>query len=140
MRRNRKTRKRQSSNFFLHSSGFCCRSPKKHPPPQTGQPQPPKSGQSSTAANKDRLYRCLDYLIAKKDELEKHLKARWGELFSATYDILLYDLTSTYFEGEAAGNPQAKRGYSRDHRPDCKQVVIALIVSFLIVMTFIMIA
>ena len=79
--------------------------------------------------NKDRLYRCLDYLIAKKDELEKHLKAKWGELFSATYDILLYDLTSTYFEGEAAGNPQAKRGYSRDHRPDCKQVVIALIVS-----------
>ena len=79
--------------------------------------------------HKDRLYACLDRLIENKDALEQHLKAKWGELFNATYDILLYDLTSTYFEGAAEANPQAKRGYSRDHRPDCKQVVIALIVS-----------
>lgn len=77
----------------------------------------------------DRLYHCLDLLIKNKKELEKHLKAKWGELFNTTYDLLLYDLTSTYFEGEAAGNPQAKRGYSRDHRSDAKQVLIALIVS-----------
>lgn len=77
----------------------------------------------------DRLYHCLDLLIKNKEELEKHLKAKWGELFNATYDLLLYDLTSTYFEGEAAGNPQAKRGYSRDHRSDAKQVLVALIVS-----------
>jgi transposase len=79
--------------------------------------------------HKDRLYACLDRLIGKKTELEQHLKAKWGELFKATYDVLLYDLTSTYFEGEALGNSQAKRGYSRDHRADCKQVVVALIVS-----------
>lgn len=79
--------------------------------------------------HKDRLYACLDRLIEKKTELERHLKAKWGELFKATYDVLLYDLTSTYFEGEALGNTQAKRGYSRDHRADCKQVVVALIVS-----------
>ncbi|MCB4756315.1 MAG: IS1634 family transposase [Elusimicrobia bacterium] len=79
--------------------------------------------------HKDRLYACLDRLIEKKAELEQHLKAKWGELFKATYDVLLYDLTSTYFEGEALGNSQAKRGYSRDHRPDCKQVIVALIVS-----------
>jgi transposase len=78
---------------------------------------------------KDRLYRCLDLLIENKDAVEKHLKAKWGELFGASYDILLYDLTSTYFEGAAEGNPQAKRGHSRDHRPDCKPVIIALIVS-----------
>jgi len=78
---------------------------------------------------KDRLYHCLDLLIKNKDAVEKHLKAKWGELFGATYDILLYDLTSTYFEGAAEGNPQAKRGHSRDHRSDCKQVIIALIVS-----------
>lgn len=77
----------------------------------------------------DRLYDTLDRLIAKKDHLEKHLKQRYGELFGVTYDLLLYDLTSTYFEGAANGNPQAKRGYSRDHRPDCKQVCIALVVS-----------
>lgn len=78
---------------------------------------------------KDRLYRCLDLLIKNKDAVEKHLKAKWGELFGITYDILLYDLTSTYFEGEASGNSQAQRGYSRDRRSDCKQVIIALIVS-----------
>ncbi len=79
--------------------------------------------------NDDRLYRALDRLVPKKVEVEKHLKARLGELFDLKYDLLLYDVTSTYFEGIAAANPQAKRGYSRDHRPDCKQVCIALVVS-----------
>lgn len=78
--------------------------------------------------HKDRLYACLDKLIAHKSALEQHLKAKWSELFQAHYNVLLYDLTSTYFEGEALNNAQARRGYSRDHRPDCKQVV-ALIVS-----------
>jgi transposase len=79
--------------------------------------------------NDDRLYRALDKLLPHKVALEKHLKGRLGELFNLEYDLLLYDVTSVYFEGEAADNPQAKRGYSRDHRPDCKQVCIALIVS-----------
>lgn len=77
----------------------------------------------------DRLYDCLDRLQEHKEELEKHLKKRFGELFEIKYDVLLYDLTSTYFEGSADRNPQAKRGYSRDHRPDCKQVCLALVVS-----------
>ena len=59
----------------------------------------------------------------------KHLKEKLGELFELDYDLLLYDVTSTYFEGQAEKNPQAQRGYSRDHRPDCKQVNIALVVS-----------
>jgi transposase len=79
--------------------------------------------------NDDRLYRALDSLLPHKSALEKHLKGRLGELFNLEYDLLLYDVTSTYFEGEAADNKQAKRGYSRDHRPDCKQVCIALVVS-----------
>jgi transposase len=79
--------------------------------------------------NEDRLYRALDLLLPHKKALEKHLKERLGELFDLDYDLLLYDITSTYFEGQAAGNPQAQRGYSRDHRPDCKQVNIALVVS-----------
>ncbi|MBI2861643.1 MAG: IS1634 family transposase [Chloroflexi bacterium] len=79
--------------------------------------------------NDDRLYRALDKLLPHKGELEKHLKERLGELFHLEYDLLLYDITSTYFEGECASNGQAQRGYSRDHRPDCKQVCIALIVS-----------
>ncbi len=79
--------------------------------------------------NEDRLYRALDQLLPHKAALEKHLKTRIGELFQLEYDLLLYDVTSTYFEGQAAGNVQAKRGYSRDHRPDCKQVNIALVVS-----------
>jgi transposase len=61
--------------------------------------------------------------------LEKHLRQKLGELFALEYDLLLYDVTSTYFEGEAKTNPLAQRGYSRDHRPDCKQVNIALVVS-----------
>ena len=79
--------------------------------------------------NDDRLYRALDVLLPHKTELEKHLKSKLGELFSLEYDLLLYDVTSTYFEGECRGNSQARRGYSRDHRPDCKQVTIALVVS-----------
>lgn len=80
--------------------------------------------------NKDRLYRALDRLLPHKAALEAHLSKRVGELFAIDNDVLLYDVTSTYFEGEAAANPQAKRGYSRDHRPDCKQVCIALVVTF----------
>ena len=79
--------------------------------------------------NKDRLYRALDELLPHKAALEKHLKSRLGTLFGEPFDLLLYDLTSTYFEGEGADNPSAKRGYSRDHRPDCVQIVIGLVVT-----------
>lgn len=79
--------------------------------------------------NKDRLYRALDLLLEHK-ELEGHLSRRCGELFAVDNEVLLYDVTSTYFEGEAEANPLARRGYSRDHRPDCKQVCIALVVTF----------
>jgi transposase len=79
--------------------------------------------------NKDRLYRALDEILPHKEALEAHLKSRLGELFGEPFDILLYDLTSTYFEGLAAGNLAAKRGYSRDHRPDCVQIVIGLVVT-----------
>ena len=80
--------------------------------------------------NKDRLYRALDLMLEHKAELEAHLSRRSGELFAVDNEVLLYDVTSTYFEGEAEGNPLARRGYSRDHRPDCKQVCIALVVTF----------
>jgi transposase len=80
--------------------------------------------------NKDRLYRGLDQLLPHKAALEAHLSKRVGELFAVDNEVLLYDVTSTYFEGEAAANPQARRGHSRDHRPDCKQVCIALVVTF----------
>jgi transposase len=80
--------------------------------------------------NKDRLYRALDELLPHKAALEAHLSKRCGELFAIDNEVLLYDVTSTYFEGEAAGNDLAQRGYSRDHRPDCKQVCIALVVTF----------
>jgi transposase len=80
--------------------------------------------------NKDRLYRGLDHLLARKAALEAHLSQRCGELFAVQNEVLLYDVTSTYFEGQAEANPQAQRGYSRDHRPDCKQVCIALVVTF----------
>jgi transposase len=86
-------------------------------------------GVPAAKVNDDRLYRSLDRLLPHKAALEKHLKQRLGELFNLDYDLLLYDVTSTYFEGAAAANPQAQRGYSRDHRPDCKQVNIALVVS-----------
>jgi hypothetical protein len=80
-------------------------------------------------ADKDRLYRCLDRLVAHKPALEQHLAQQWKDLFGATFDVLLYDLTSTYFEGAVPAVPQAQRGYSRDHRPDCKQLVLALVVT-----------
>jgi transposase len=80
--------------------------------------------------NKDRLYRALDHLLVHKAAIEAHLSHRWGELFAVENEVLLYDVTSTYFEGEAEANPLAQRGYSRDHRPDCKQVCIALVVTF----------
>lgn len=86
-------------------------------------------GVPAQKVNDDRLYRALDVLLPHKGALELFLKERLGELFSLEYDLLLYDVTSTYFEGACAGNEQASRGYSRDHRPDCKQVCIALVVS-----------
>jgi transposase len=82
-------------------------------------------------AEKNTLYRCLDKLVAHKDELFKFLLRRWGELFGAKFDVLLYDLTSTYFETDEDRGPDDLRqfGYSRDKRGDCRQVVIALIVT-----------
>jgi len=77
----------------------------------------------------ERLYRALDKLLPHKEALEKHLKNRLGSLFDLQYDLLLYDVTSTYFEGQCEANPMAQRGYSRDNRSDCKQVCIALVVS-----------
>ncbi len=86
-------------------------------------------GVGSDQVNDDRLYRSLDQLLPHRDALQVHLKNRLGELFELDYDLMLYDVTSTYFEGQANGNTMAKRGYSRDHRPDCKQVCIALVVT-----------
>jgi len=80
-------------------------------------------------ADKDRLYRCLDRVLEHKQDLFVWLKQKWADLFQADFEVLLYDLTSTYFEGEMEQNPKAKRGYSRDGRPDCLQVVIALVVT-----------
>jgi hypothetical protein len=79
--------------------------------------------------NDDRCYRALDRLLPHKTALEQHLVQRLGELFALDYELLLYDVTSTYFEGAAARNPLAQRGHSRDHRPDCKQVCLALVVT-----------
>lgn len=77
----------------------------------------------------DRLYKALDQLLPHKEALEKHLRQRLGELFELKCDLLLYDVTSTYFEGDAAGNPLAQRGYSRDSRPDRPQVCLGLVVT-----------
>jgi transposase len=79
--------------------------------------------------NEDRLYRALDQVLPQKEALEKHLKETVGSLFRLDYDLFLYDVTSTYFEGEAGLNPLAQRGYSRDHRGDCKQICIGLVVT-----------
>ena len=84
---------------------------------------------TAAVAEKDRLYRALDRMVAHKDALERHLADKWRDLFGARFDVLLYDLTSTYFEGEAEGVEKAARGYSRDHRPDCAQLVIAIVVT-----------
>jgi len=86
-------------------------------------------GVGADKINDDRLYRSLDQLLPHKETLEVHLKERLGRLFELEYDILLYDVTSTYFEGQALGNNLAQYGYSRDHRGDCKQVCIGLVVS-----------
>jgi len=80
-------------------------------------------------AAKDRLYRCLDRVLLHKQELFVWLKQKWADLFHSDFEVLLYDLTSSYFEGEMEQNPKAKRGYSRDKRPDCLQLVIALVVT-----------
>ena len=80
-------------------------------------------------AEEDRLYRCLDRMLDHKQDLFIWLKQKWADLFHANFEVLLYDLTSTYFEGEMEQNPKAKRGYSRDQRPDCLQLVIALVVT-----------
>jgi transposase len=86
-------------------------------------------GVPAERVNDDRLYRALDHLLPHKEALEVHLKERLGALFSLDYELLLYDVTSTYFEGQAAGNALARRGYSRDHRGDCKQICIGLVVT-----------
>jgi len=86
-------------------------------------------GVDFAVAEKDRLYRCLDRILDHRQELFQHLQQRWKALFDAQFDVLLYDLTSTYVEGAAELNPKAKRGYSRDGRPDCKQVVVALVIT-----------
>ena len=86
-------------------------------------------GVDESVAAKDRLYRCLDRLLDHKENLFKHLQSRWKDLFAADFDVLLYDLTSTYFEGLCEQNPKALHGHSRDGRGDCRQVVIALIVT-----------
>lgn len=77
----------------------------------------------------DRLYTGLDQLLPHKERIEQHLKERLGSLFDLDYELLLYDVTSTYFEGACLGNPLARRGYSRDKRPDCVQVCIGLVVT-----------
>jgi len=79
--------------------------------------------------NTDRLYRLLDHVLPCKLDLEGHLKGKVGELFNERFDLVLYDLTSTYFEGVYDGNDTLLHGYSRDHRPDCKQLVIGLVVT-----------
>lgn len=86
-------------------------------------------GIPSRKVNDDRLYRAMDAILPHKEDLERFLKQRLGEMFDLEYDLLLYDVTSTYFEGEALANNMAQRGYSRDRRPDCKQVCIGLVVS-----------
>lgn len=86
-------------------------------------------GVPDSAVTKDRLYRTLDRLLKAQEAIENDLKDRLGNLFQLDYDLLLYDLTSTYFEGLAEENDLARRGYSRDHRGDCKQIVLALIVT-----------
>ncbi|NOG41744.1 IS1634 family transposase [Candidatus Brocadia sinica] len=89
-------------------------------------------GEDDSLAQKDKLYRCLDLLLEHRDELFGFLKGQWGKLFGAKYDVLLYDLTSTYFESEppAADAVSKKRfGYSRDKRSDCVQVVVALVLT-----------
>jgi transposase len=86
-------------------------------------------GVPDAAVTKDRLYRTLDQLQGAKEAIENDLKTRYGVLFGVDYDLLLYDLTSSHFEGPAEDNDLARRGHSRDHRGDCQQVVIAPVVT-----------
>ncbi|HEV2464130.1 MAG TPA: IS1634 family transposase [Acidobacteriaceae bacterium] len=86
-------------------------------------------GEDFAVAEKDRLYRCLDRILDHKQELFRHLRQRWADLFGAEFDVLLYDLTSTYIEGQGEQIPKARYGSSRDQRFDCKQVVIALVIT-----------
>jgi len=86
-------------------------------------------GEDIGLVQKDKLYRCLDKLLPHKEEFFSHLTGRWKTLFDAGFDVLLYDLTSTYFESAPTGSGKRQYGYSRDKRPDCVQVVIALIVT-----------
>lgn len=86
-------------------------------------------GEDFGLAQKDKLYRCHDLLLQWKDELFTHLHKRWEDLFNARYEVLLYDLTSTYFESDPPFDDKRKFGYSRDKRPDCVQIVIALVVT-----------
>ena len=86
-------------------------------------------GTDFAVAEKDRLYRCLDRVLEHKQELFLWLRQKWADLFQAEFEVLLYDLTSTYFEGAMEENPKAKYGHSRDKRTDCLQVVIALVIT-----------
>jgi hypothetical protein len=86
-------------------------------------------GVPDSAVTKDRLYRTLDQLLKGQNAIERDLEKQLGALFRLDYSLVLYDLTSTYFEGLAAENELAKRGYSRDHCSDCKQVVVARVVT-----------
>lgn len=86
-------------------------------------------GVSEDQVNTDRLYRTLDVILARKEAIERHLRERISTLFDTSFDLILYDVTSTYFEGLMEKNPQAQRGHSRDQRSDCKQVCIALVVT-----------
>jgi transposase len=86
-------------------------------------------GTEDAVAAKDRLYRALDKALEHKETLERHLAQRWQDLFGAKCDLLLYDLTSTYFEGRAEEIPAARRGYSSDSRPDALQLVLAMVVT-----------
>jgi len=86
-------------------------------------------GTDFAVAEKDRLYRCLDRVLEHKQELFLWLRQKWADLFQAEFEVLLYDLTSTYFEGVMEENPKAKYGHSRDKRTDCLQVVIALVIT-----------
>ena len=86
-------------------------------------------GTDFAVAEKDRLYRCLDRVLEHKQELFLWLRQKWADLFQADFEVLLYDLTSTYFEGAMEQNSKAKYGHSRDQRTDCLQVVIALVIT-----------
>ena len=86
-------------------------------------------GTDFAVAEKNRLYRCLDRVVEHKQELFVWLRQKWADLFHAEFEVLLYDLTSTYFEGAMEQNPKAKYGHSRDKRTDCLQVVIALVIT-----------